>query len=134
MHIILNMKVLFFLGDFNAGTQLKDSHIMFFCELHRAHIIQSTYVKSCVPYIFASLFFKSKRKYMWNKEKCFLFHFKGFLRSREHQSLELLKILEVLELSFRLTKKTRKKCSECNLQRDRIIWDKVFKNGSSKTF
>ena len=30
--------------------------------------------KGCVRYIFASLFFTSKRQHLWNKEDCFLFH------------------------------------------------------------
>ena len=33
--------------------------------------------KSCVQYIFASLFFTCKREHLWNKKKCFLFHFKS---------------------------------------------------------
>ena len=32
--------------------------------------------KSCVCYIFASLFFKSKKEHLWKLEKHFLFHFK----------------------------------------------------------
>ena len=34
-------------------------------------------VKGCVCYIFASLFCKSKIEHFWNKERCFLFHFKS---------------------------------------------------------
>ena len=34
-------------------------------------------VKSCVLYIFASLFCMSKREYLRNKETSFLFHFKS---------------------------------------------------------
>ena len=30
--------------------------------------------KGCVHYIFASLFFMSKREHLWNKEECFLSH------------------------------------------------------------
>ena len=45
-------------------------------------------LKSCVRYISASLFFKSKRKQLSNYEKCFLLHFKSFFRSRENQILE----------------------------------------------
>ena len=29
----------------------------------------------CVRYILATLFCMSKREHLWNKEKCFLFHF-----------------------------------------------------------
>ena len=43
--------------------------------------------KQC--YISTSLFFKSERKHLSNEEKCFLFHFKSFFRSREDQMLEL---------------------------------------------
>ena len=32
--------------------------------------------QGCASYIFASLFCKSKREHLWNKEKCFFFHFK----------------------------------------------------------
>ena len=35
-----------------------------------------TRINGCVRYIFASLFFKSKRKHLWNLEKWFLLHFK----------------------------------------------------------
>ena len=35
-------------------------------------------IKGCVRYIFTSLFYKSKRDHLWNKEKCFLFHSKAF--------------------------------------------------------
>ena len=35
-------------------------------------------IKSCVRYIFASLFCMSKWEHFWNKEKCFLFHLKFF--------------------------------------------------------
>ena len=44
--------------------------------------------KSCVRYIFASLFFKSRQKHLSNYEKCFLFNFKSSFRSRENQILE----------------------------------------------
>ena len=44
--------------------------------------------KGCVRYIFASVFFKSKREHLSNEEKCFLFHFKSSFRSQENQILE----------------------------------------------
>ena len=44
-------------------------------------------VKGCVPYIFASLFFMSKRELLWNKEKGFLFHFKSPFRFWDNQIL-----------------------------------------------
>ena len=44
--------------------------------------------KGCVHYIFASLFFKSKREQLWNFEKCFLFYFKSSFYSQENQILE----------------------------------------------
>ena len=42
-------------------------------------------VKGCVRYIFASLFCKSKGEHLWNKEKCFSFHFKSSFRSWDNQ-------------------------------------------------
>ena len=44
-------------------------------------------VKGCVRYIFASFFCMSKREHLWNKEKCFLFHFKISSRSWDNQIL-----------------------------------------------
>ena len=44
--------------------------------------------KGCARYIFASLFFKSKRKHLSKQEKCFLFHFKSSFHSGENQILE----------------------------------------------
>ena len=41
----------------------------------------SSFIKGCVRYIFASLFCMSKREYYRNKEKCFLFHFESSSRS-----------------------------------------------------
>ena len=48
----------------------------------RSHIL-----KGCVRYIFTSLFFISKREHLWNKEKCFLFHFESSFRSWDNQIL-----------------------------------------------
>ena len=45
-------------------------------------------IKSCVRYIFASLFFKSKREHLSNQGKCFSFHFKSFSRPRKNKFLE----------------------------------------------
>ena len=45
----------------------------FYCETRK------TFVKGCVRYIFASLFFTSKGDYLWDREKCFLFDFKPLL-------------------------------------------------------
>ena len=44
-------------------------------------------IKGCARYIFASLFFKSKGEHLWNKGKCFLFHFKSSFRSWDNQIL-----------------------------------------------
>ena len=44
-------------------------------------------VKGCTHYIFASLFFKSKKEHLWNLKKCFLFHFKNSFCSRENHIL-----------------------------------------------
>ena len=46
-------------------------------------------LKGCVHYIFAGLFFKSKRERLSNQEKSSLFHFKSSFRSRENQILKL---------------------------------------------
>ena len=51
-------------------------------------IDEESVLKGCVRYICASLFFKPKRKYLSNCEKCFLFHFKSAFRSRENQILD----------------------------------------------
>ena len=44
-------------------------------------------IKGCVCYIFGSLFCISKREHSWNKGNCFLFHFRSFFRSWDHQIL-----------------------------------------------
>ena len=44
--------------------------------------------KGCVHYIFTSLFFLSLNESLGNKEKCFLFQFKGFFCFSENQILE----------------------------------------------
>ena len=44
-------------------------------------------LKGCVRYIFASLFCKSKGRHSWNKEKCFLYHFKSSFHSWDNQIL-----------------------------------------------
>ena len=36
---------------------------------------RSYVLKGCVRYIFANLFSMAKKEHLWNKEKCFLFHF-----------------------------------------------------------
>ena len=56
-------------------------------------------LKGCVRYIFANLFFKSKRGHLSNKEKYFLFHFKSSFRSQENQILEfyILKFHDVIK-------------------------------------
>ena len=44
-------------------------------------------VKGCVCYIFASLFYMSKREHLQNKEKCLLFHFESSSCSWDNQLL-----------------------------------------------
>ena len=44
-------------------------------------------ILECVRYIFASLFFMSKRELFWNKEKCFLFDFESSIHSWDNQIL-----------------------------------------------
>ena len=46
-----------------------------------------TSFKGGVRYIFASLLSKSKGEHSWNKEKCFLFHFKTSFRSWDNRIL-----------------------------------------------
>ena len=49
---------------------------------------KSSYVlKGCVRYIFANLFYMAKREHLWNKEKCFLFHFESSFSSRDNEIL-----------------------------------------------
>ena len=57
------------------------------------------YLKSCVRYIFAILFFKSKGEHLWNLEKCFLLHFKSSFRSPENQILvfQIFKFHDVIK-------------------------------------
>ena len=56
-------------------------------------------IKSCVRYIFSSLFFKCKRELLRNQKNCFLFHFKSSFCSWENQSLEfeILRFLDVIK-------------------------------------
>ena len=57
---------------------------------HTGNYLERTYnsrLKIYVHYIFDSLFFKSKREHLSNKEKCFLFHFKSSFRSWDNQIL-----------------------------------------------
>ena len=56
------------------------------CENFTNWIIIS-YFKGCVRYIFASLFYMSKREHLWNKEKYVLFHFESSARSWDNQLL-----------------------------------------------
>ena len=43
--------------------------------------------KGCDCYILSSLFYMSERKDLWNKKKCFLFHFESSFRSWFNQIL-----------------------------------------------
>ena len=56
-------------------------------------------LKGCVRYIFASLFYMSKREHLWNKEKCFLFHLESSFRSWDNQALtfQVFKLHNVIE-------------------------------------
>ena len=55
--------------------------------------------KGCVCYIFASLFCLPKREDLWNKEKCFLFHFGSSFRSWDNQILifQIFKFHDVIK-------------------------------------
>ena len=58
-----------------------------FCQVAFDIIVVSLHIfKDFVHYIFASLFM-SKREHLWNKEKCFLFHFESSFRSWGNQIL-----------------------------------------------
>ena len=61
--------------------------------------IKSVFFKGCVCYIFFSLLCMSKREYLWNREKCFLFHFKISFYSWDHQILtfQVLKCYDVIK-------------------------------------
>ena len=50
--------------------------------------VTAVFVEVRVRYIFANLFFKSKRKHLRNLEKCFLFHFRSSFCFLEKQILE----------------------------------------------
>ena len=54
--------------------------------------------KGSIHYIFPSLFNKSKGKHLWNKDKCFLFHFESSFRSWDDQILtfQIFKCHEVI--------------------------------------
>ena len=45
------------------------------------------FLKGCVCYIFASLFFMCKIEHLWNKEECFLFHLESSFLSWDNQFL-----------------------------------------------
>ena len=55
--------------------------------------------KGCVRHIFTSLFCMSKREDLWNKEKCFLFHFERFFRSWDNQiwNFQIFKCHDVIK-------------------------------------
>ena len=46
---------------------------------------QGNKLKACVRYIFTSLFCKSKKRDLWSKEKCCLFHFESSFRSWDNK-------------------------------------------------
>ena len=56
-------------------------------------------LKGCFHYFFASWFCKSKGEHLWNKEKCFLFHFRSSFRSWDNQILtfEIFKYHDVIK-------------------------------------
>ena len=60
---------------------------------------KSEKIKGCVRYIFASLFFTSKRENLWNGKVCFLFHLKSSFRSWNNQILtfQILKCHDVIK-------------------------------------
>ena len=64
------------------------------------------FFKGCVRYIFASLFFMSKREHLWNKEECFLFHLESSFRSWDNQTLnfQIFKCHDVIKFQAWNTK------------------------------
>ena len=56
--------------------------------------------KGCVCYTFTSLFCMSKRKDLWNTEKCFMFYFKGSFCSWDNQILnfQIFKCHDVIKI------------------------------------
>ena len=42
-------------------------------------------LKGCVRYIFSSLVSMSNKEHLWNRKKCFLFHFESSFRSWDNQ-------------------------------------------------
>ena len=54
---------------------------------HANHLYCFEELKICVRYIFTSLLCMPKREDLWNKEKCFLFHFECSFRSWDNQIL-----------------------------------------------
>ena len=73
---------------YNLGVLTHKCVLEALLKLYWDEFVKWTKVKSSVRYIFASLFFRSKGEYLWNKEICFLFHFKSSFRSWENQILE----------------------------------------------
>ena len=56
-------------------------------------------LKGCVRYIFISLLYMPKKEHLWNKEKCFLSHFKSSFCSWDNQVLnfQVLKSHDVIK-------------------------------------
>ena len=104
-----NRKYLFFFKKFFLQLSLRECGICCTTPWHKnkLHIINSYWrsnlhlydifwylhnilqkLKDCVCYTFASLFFKTKKEHLWNREKCILFHLKNSFRFWDNQSLE----------------------------------------------
>ena len=61
-------------------------------------IFLNQFIKDCVHYIFAGLFFMTKREHSWDKEEVFLVHLEIFFRSWDNQVLyfEIFKCYDVI--------------------------------------
>ena len=108
---IIVMEVLFTLIKKNEKIQGLD--ITNYCFLFSAYGDNSTFFlrnidsvielartfTGCVCYIITSLFCKSKGRHLWNKEKCFLFHFKSSFHSWDNQILtfQIFKCYDVIK-------------------------------------
>ena len=83
-----------------------------------------SHIKGCDRYIFASLFFKFKGEHLWNKEKCFSFHFKSSFRSWDNQILnfQIFKCCDVIEFFDKTFSFQRILCKKESEEVCKLIW------------
>ena len=87
-----------FLNYTNSIKSRKTFQIVFTYHLP-SPVLLSLLNKGCVSYIFTNLFCMSKRKNLWSKEKCFLFHFESSFHSWDNQILnfQVFKCYDVIK-------------------------------------